>query len=159
STGALTPLAGPAGCVAENGAGGCSVAHGLTGFRQMALSPDGSSLYVPSSGGNALVTFDRDGNGVLAWRSCMSVSGTGGQCAIQPLLTGANAAVMSPDGGNVYVSVADGMLGFGRFSDGSLALRSCVNDGGTGGCAAGRNLTGVAFSAISPDGQSLIADL
>src|SRR5262249_6307610 len=49
TTGALSPLAGAAGCVSENGVNGCTPAHGLSSFRQMAISPDGSTLYVPSA--------------------------------------------------------------------------------------------------------------
>ena len=49
------------------------------------------------------------------------------------------------------------MLVYARAADGSLALQSCVSDGAVAGCAAGRNVKSLSYSAISPDGQTIVA--
>nr|BFE73701.1 hypothetical protein GCM10020092_070020 [Actinoplanes digitatis] len=65
-TGALTQLAGTAGCVTNSAVGGCATGKGLNGAAYLHLSPDGGSLYVASSGSNAVAVFQRDaGTGVL----------------------------------------------------------------------------------------------
>src|SRR5438128_957466 len=47
TTGALTQLSGPAGCVSETSLGGsCTVGHGVLGARGVAVSPDNRHVYV-----------------------------------------------------------------------------------------------------------------
>jgi len=55
------------------------------------------------------------------------------------------------------VSTAIGMLVYARAVDGSLALQSCVSDGAVAGCVPGRNVKSLSYSAISPDGQTIVA--
>ena len=45
---------------------------------------------------------------------------------------------------------------FTRNSTTTLAFRSCVNDAGSGACAAGKNVNGLSYLAISPDGEDLV---
>ena len=60
TTGAITQPAGTAGCVSETGAGPCADGHGLDGPNSVAVSPDGKSVYVASSGSDAVARFNRN---------------------------------------------------------------------------------------------------
>ena len=162
TTGILSQPTGDGACVEESANESCSDGHGLgSGTRQAAFSPDGRNLYVTSSSG--LNIFDRDGNGVLRQKDgtagCLNVSSVGGLCAVEPKLNGANGAIASPDGNQIYVTAHDGVLAFSRAADGRLALQSCIADTAAGGCTTGRNLFGLSFGAISPDGQTLVTSL
>ena len=59
ATGALTQPAGTAGCISETGAGSCADGHGLDGSCSVAVSPDGSSVYLTSGISDAVMRFDR----------------------------------------------------------------------------------------------------
>jgi DNA-binding beta-propeller fold protein YncE len=164
-TGVLSQASGNAGCVEETPSESCADAHGLapsgsTGVRQVAVSPDGRSVYVPNSAGNALTIFDRDPNsGQIAQKDgvagCLAQTANGGVCAVEPTLSAPRAVSVSPNANQVYVSVADGVVVFARAQDGGLTRQSCVNDSGSNGCTAGSNMTEMTFSAVSPDGQAL----
>ena len=128
--------------------------------RQMALSPDGRSLYAPSFGLNTLVVLDRDPTtGLLRQKDgpagCIGATAT---CTPDPArMTGPHAVSVSPDSAQVYVSTSVGMLVYARAGDGSLALQSCVSDGAVADCVPGRNVKSLSYSAISPDGQTIVA--
>jgi DNA-binding beta-propeller fold protein YncE len=160
ASGTVTQNPDATGCIAEGGAGGCAPARGIAVTRQMALSPDGRSLYVPSRTSNALVVLDRDSEGTLRQKDgaagCLSLSGSAG-CTLEPRMGDPLAASVSPDSRHVYVSVVDGMLTFARAGDGSLRLQSCLNLTGTAGCLAGRHVRSLSYSAVSPDGQTVVA--
>ena len=64
--------------------------------------------------------------------------------------------VAGPEGSQVYIAVAGGVLTFARAEDGTLSAQSCVNLAGSDGCADGRNLSRPGYAAISPDGQHLV---
>ncbi len=54
-TGALAQKAGTAGCVSEDGTGGaCQDGTALDAARDVAVSPDGTSVYVVSRGSGAV---------------------------------------------------------------------------------------------------------
>lgn len=164
ATGSLQQAPDATGCFLSAGApagapAGCTPVRGLTNTRQIALTPDGRSLYVPSQGAAGLVLFDRDpGTGLLAQKpggaGCFGAAAT---CTPEPRLVTSIAATASPDNQQLYVSVADGILTYSRASDGSLTFQSCITDAGTGGCSAGRNLRSRSYSGMSPDGQTLVA--
>ena len=94
-TGALTQVAGTAGCVSEDGsAGACADGVGLDEPRALVVSPDGLHVYVLSSASNAIAAFARDAaTGALTQlegtNACISEDGTGGACtdgiALNPL--------------------------------------------------------------------------
>jgi hypothetical protein len=151
----------PASCVNAGGTGGCTAGRGLGAARQMSLSPDGRSFYLTSSGTNTIGVYDRDpSTGALRQKDgaagCVGATAT---CTPEPRMSNPLAVLVSPDNRNVYVSVIDGMLTYARAGDGSLALQSCINDSGSNGCSTGRNLNTVSYSAISPDGQTIVAGL
>ena len=58
-TGALTQPAGTAGCISEDGSGPCSDGRGLSFPTDVAVSPEGNSVYTASGGSNAVARFNR----------------------------------------------------------------------------------------------------
>jgi hypothetical protein len=63
-TGVATQLPGTAGCVTVDGksngtAGACAIGASLGGANQPTVSPDGTSIYVPSYTGQSLTVFER----------------------------------------------------------------------------------------------------
>jgi DNA-binding beta-propeller fold protein YncE len=138
-TGALTPLAGTASCVSETGnAGTCADGVALIGATDVAVSPDGSSVYVTaSSPSNAVAVFSRNvGTGVLSQLAgtagCVSDDGTSAACVDGIALQGASAVAVNSDGTNVFI--------VGRFSDSLSVFHRDASTGaltqatGTAGC-------------------------
>jgi DNA-binding beta-propeller fold protein YncE len=120
-TGALTQLAGTAGCVSERGSGGaCSDGKALDGARSLAISADGRSVYLTTPGcsfpvppaqciDDAVAVFRRIlTNGALTQLAgtagCVSDTGSGGACADGKALSGATDVAVSTDGESVYVA-------------------------------------------------------
>ena len=61
STGELQQLAGTAGCVSETGSNGaCVDGTALDGARGVAISPDGTSVYIAAFFSDAVAIFSRD---------------------------------------------------------------------------------------------------
>jgi uncharacterized delta-60 repeat protein len=60
TNGAISQPAGSTGCVSQTGSGGtCADGHALKGPRDVAVSPDGKSVYLASSDSDAVVRFNR----------------------------------------------------------------------------------------------------
>ena len=105
STGALAYV----GCV--SGGGDCDVGvddltnvNGMNNPQEMAISPDGASLYVVTAGGNALVEFTRNqSTGALTWDRCFSSTGASG-CTAAFALDNPYGVAVSPDGTSVYTT-------------------------------------------------------
>ena len=114
TTGALTQLAGRAGCIAENGDGlTCAAGVGLREAVSLTLSLDGTNLYVASQVSNAVAVFARNrATGELTQLSgvagCISENGSengrAGQCTNGHGLLGALSVAVSPDGLNAYAA-------------------------------------------------------
>jgi hypothetical protein len=65
-TGFLTQFPGAAGCVSQGSQEGCATGRALAGARPLAVSVDGSRVYVPVSVSGAIAQLDRDaGDGTL----------------------------------------------------------------------------------------------
>jgi DNA-binding beta-propeller fold protein YncE len=167
STGVLTQKAGTAGCASETGTGGvCADARALDGPQSVAVSPDGRSVYVASSGSGAVAVFDRDvSTGALNQKGaggCVSETGTGGACTDGLALSFAVSVAVSPDGRSVYVGAisSDAVAVFDRdVSTGALTQKAgtagCVSETGTGGlCADGVALDFPEFVTVTPDGPA-----
>jgi fibronectin-binding autotransporter adhesin len=161
-TGALHQSAGKAGCISEGGAGACSFGHGLSGPFSLAVAR--RSVYVASSGSNALVRLRRDvTSGAVSQPAgragCVSEDGSG-RCADGHALAGANAVALSADGKSVYVSSAKSLVRFRRdTATGAVAeppgAAGCVSDDGSGPCGDGHALAGAYETAVSADGRSV----
>jgi DNA-binding beta-propeller fold protein YncE len=134
----------------------CASIPALEGARSMALSPDGSSAYVASSGAASLVHLARTAAGGLEYRACLAESGATG-CTPVPSLMGADAVVVSPDGSSVYVAAEDdsSVTHLARDAAGRLTDRGCLAEGGRSGCTAASSLLGPQSIAMSADGSSV----
>lgn len=121
-TGALTQLAGTAGCISEDGTGGaCADGNGLVGAMSVAVTQNGRSVYVAAETSNAVSAFARDTKtGVLTQlvgtSGCTSESGSGGTCADGVALTEARAVAVTRNAKNAYVaaSTSDAVSAFRR---------------------------------------------
>jgi DNA-binding beta-propeller fold protein YncE len=167
ATGVLTQKPGTAGCVSEDGSGGaCQDGSALDAAADVAVSPDGTSVYVASLLSDAVAILDRDpATGVLTEKpgeaGCVSEDGTGGACQNGSALDGAFGVAASPDGTGVYVAsgFSDAVAVFDRDpATGALAQKpglACVSETGTGACRDGTALDGAGGVAVSPDGSSV----
>jgi DNA-binding beta-propeller fold protein YncE len=174
ATGQLTQLAGTAGCVSEKGtAGNCADGKALNHPVWVAVSPDGTSVYVASRDSDTVAAFRRDTTTgqltQLAGKAgCISETGSDPDnqvtvCADGKALDGAHSVTVSPDGKSVYVA--------SRVSDAVAVLRrnpttgalfqpagtgGCVSETGSeGACADGKALDGAGSVAASGDGKSV----
>ena len=150
------------GCHANSAAQGCSDLLGapLGGASDVAVSPDGSSVYVAASAGNRIEHFLRSSpQGGLAYDGCLE-----GQpfCIPSPAtpLNRPHGVAVSPDGRSVYVAVTDGDS-IAHFVAGSphgkLVYDGCLANDATQGCVdlPGAPLDGAWGVAVSPDGRSV----
>ena len=101
TTGALTQLAGTAGCIAENGDGiTCADGRGLSEAVFVTVSPDGNNVYAVSELSNALVAFARDAltgqlTQLTGLEGCISETGAAGTCTDGNGLNGAIVVIVS----------------------------------------------------------------
>lgn len=174
------------GCLSANTAavGACSLIvgasangtdSGMNNPNDLAISPDGLSLYVASSGDDAVAHFARDAEtGGLIYKGCLTSDSSVPPCAEIAGSTpgGANLSLeslqsveVSPDGSSVYALSygAASVTHLSRASDGALTFESCVGADSASPCekipghAANATDTGFAsltHLAISPDGSS-----
>jgi DNA-binding beta-propeller fold protein YncE len=178
TTGELTQKAGTAGCVSEDGtAGACQDGVALDGAEHLAVSPDGTSVYVASVFSDAVSIFDRTKTGADAGAldqkagiaGCVSETGTIGACRDGAALDAANSLAVSSDGSSVYVTAfeSDAAAVFDRNANtGELTQKAgtagCVSEDGTAGaCQDEVALDGVNSVAVSSDGTSvyLVSDI
>lgn len=124
TTGTITQKAGTDGCISNSGSGGaCQDGRGLSGPRGLAVSPDGTAVYVSTEDSDGVVIFDRDSTtGALAQRpgaqGCITQEGTNG-CGMGIAMVNSVALVASADDANVYVTSAlnDGVAVFDRLDE------------------------------------------
>ncbi len=156
-TGALTP----AGCVQDVGKTDCGpTQQGLAGATGVAVSPDGTSVYVASVSDSAIVRFTRDiSTGALTPAGCIKDESLAGCGATQEGLNGAFGVAVSPLGSSVYVT-GGGDSAIVRFdrntTTGALTPAGCIQDVGKTDCGVTQQgLDGAQGVAVSPDGRSL----
>ena len=108
--GGISQPTGTAGCLSQTGAQSCADGRALNGASEVAVSPDGKSVYVVSSDGDAVVRLDRNattGDISQPAGTAGCVSQTGAQtCADGRALNFARSVAVSPNGRSVYVASA-----------------------------------------------------
>jgi DNA-binding beta-propeller fold protein YncE len=160
--GRLTQKPATAACVSDTAASACVDGTALDGAGSVAVSPDGSSVYVASEMSGAVAVFDRAADGSLTQKpgtaGCISDTGAG-PCRDGSGLEGARSVTVSPDGSNAYVASSRAVAVFDRAADGTLRQKpgtaGCISDTGAAPCADGRTLFGARAVAVSPDGTDV----
>lgn len=167
-TGALTQAADASGCVVDTPLAGCATGLALAAPEGMAISPDGTSVYVASALSNALVVFARDpSTGALTQATdgsgCIVDTPLAG-CTTGVRLSGANAVAVSPDGATVYAAslLSNSVTTFTRTpATGTLAQQAgtsaCIISVLAVGCSLGRAFSAPEGLAVSGDGASVYA--
>ena len=166
-TGALTQKAGLIGCMSETGSSNtCTNGVSFGEVVDVALSPDGRSVYLAAQGSDAVAVLDRDANGTLTQKGgaagCINELGADG-CADGLALDGANAVTVSPDGRNVYATStgSDSIVIFDRdLATGALTQKAgvagCISETGTGAsCTDGASLFQPRRPVVSQDGKNV----
>lgn len=166
--GALTQPSGASACVGSTGGTECSAsAGGLADLVDVAVSPDGSSLYTASDVAAGIVgVFSIGSGGALTPVTC--VSSLAEPCSQRAV--GTNSAfglALSPDGANLYVAAAGSstlgaapaVASFARNSDGDLTQLPSPDDctQASGASVCGRTGTGLSDAlsvVVSPDGDN-----
>jgi DNA-binding beta-propeller fold protein YncE len=95
----------PNGCTVFLRAPGCAFGLALKAPEGLAVSGDGTSLYVAAYESGAIDVFDRTRQGIVAQkpgeRGCVAPAKVHG-CTLGRALSGVSSVVVSPDGRNVY---------------------------------------------------------
>jgi DNA-binding beta-propeller fold protein YncE len=164
SDGTLTQKLAPAGCVSETGASPCADGTALENAESVAVSPNGTSVYVASAQSDAVAVFDRASNGTLTQKpgtaGCISDNGSGGNCVDGSQLNEPASIAVSSDGQSAYVAAlsSNAVVVFDRAADGTLTQKSgtagCISEDGDP-CAPGTATSHAASVALSPDGKSV----
>jgi len=150
-------------CLANDGpAVGCDDLSydSLNSARDVAVSPDGKSVYVVSSSSDTLAHFFVTG-GKLTYDGCLGDTADY-NCGDLPGLPidSASGVTVSPDGKSVYVASA-GSSSIAHFfrsgPDGQVVYDGCLGSTGVQGCGDlnGTPLNGATGVAVSPDGTSI----
>jgi DNA-binding beta-propeller fold protein YncE len=163
-TGSLTQPEGSAGCIAA-ATSGCATGIALGAPEGMAISADGSAVYVATAVSNALVVLARDpATGALAQASdgsgCIADAPLAG-CATGFQIAGANAVAVAGNSAFVTSLLSGSVTSFQRSSSGVVSERpgpsGCVVFVKAVGCGLGRALAAPEGIAVSPDGANVYA--
>ena len=176
--GVLTQLPGAGGCAGTDALEGCSVGIGLRGAADIAITRDGTNLYVASARSNAVAAFTRSAGSGQLQQLAGEAACTAEQEADEDVgddegpglpaegcrrgrgLIASIAVAASPDGKNVYVLARDAIAAFRRGPGGALTqlpgLQGCLAvDGRGGACTTLPQLENGLDLSISPDGLTL----
>lgn len=168
STGALTQLPAPNGCVTFSGNNGdCTADPLLSGPGPVVVSPDGGTLHVAQFLNSSLLTYTVGANGALSHPSgaagCVQDPGASGACSTLAPLSGAYGLARSPDGKQLYVgdySSAGGLAALSTPAGGAPTLIGCAFESSPGsplGCVADAGLGTVNDVVAAPDGAAVYA--
>jgi DNA-binding beta-propeller fold protein YncE len=160
--GGLKQLAGPAGCVANRGVGGCAKAVPLGSVPALALSQDGKNLYVASETNSedfpepsAILTFTRAPTGSLTGHGCVAHAKRPG-CTEYPALFTPTSLAASHDGKNVYATAlqTQSVMTFARGAGGALKPVACVGASFAGCKVDNGSVLGPTSIALTADGKN-----
>jgi DNA-binding beta-propeller fold protein YncE len=157
ATGALTQ----AGCLKQTIHAGerCAQAGPLDGAGAIAISPDGSHVYVAAQRSNAVAVFARDAaTGALTLQSCASQSGSDGACTRTPGLVRPFDLQASADGAHLYVLGGYALTTLGVAPNGDLSGKACLlREAPKGGpCTSVPLLESAQQEVLASDGRNLI---
>jgi DNA-binding beta-propeller fold protein YncE len=115
NSGDLGQLASPNSCITSQEVG-CDTnnhATGLDGAQDVAVSPDGQSVYVTGTAANAVAAFSRDPNSgdltqLASPADCITSNASGCGTTSANAITDPGSLVVSPENGDVYVASPDG---------------------------------------------------
>jgi DNA-binding beta-propeller fold protein YncE len=146
-----------ASCIDNGGDVGCTHLpnNTLLAPRRLALSPDGSSLYVAAETSDAIVRLSVASDGSLSFASCVEDDDLFNSGCAQKAgtLEGPTRVVVSPDGNSVYSVGNDYSL---NHFTAALVPQSCYREVPQAGCATqAEPLQAASGLAISPDGKFL----
>ena len=135
-------------------------AEGLAGAFALAVSPDNDSVYVVSTGDDAIVRFDRASDGELTDAGCVEDMEASSGCEADAQgLDSARTVTVSPDGASVYAAgnFDDAIVRFNRAASGALTGAGCIQDlEAASGCgASAQGLDAARGLVVSPDGANL----
>jgi len=159
--GTLTQRLGKGACVGSGAS--CVGATALEGPSSVTVSPDARTVYVASTGSDAVAVFDRGPSGTLSQKpgtaSCISNTGAG-PCVDGTGLENAYSVTISPDGESAYVAALSGaVVILDRTADGVLSQRpgsaGCVSETGAGPCVDGAGLAAATSVTVSPDSRNV----
>ncbi|BFU46239.1 hypothetical protein KRMM14A1004_44760 [Krasilnikovia sp. MM14-A1004] len=171
TTGVLTQPADPNACLYDSGAAviaNCTSAKGLSGAYNLAIAPNGKTVYVMGYDSNSVAAFTRNAStGVLTQLAgpdaCLYASGstviTG--CSSARAITGPTSMTFSDDGLFAFVSAfgANAVAAFRHDNTtGQLTQISgtsgCISTS-TSGCATGSGMRYANSVTTSPDGRDV----
>jgi DNA-binding beta-propeller fold protein YncE len=149
------------GCVNGTGAENCTAAAGIAGASDVAVSPDGKSVYATAIGDGSIVHFTRLApDGQIVPKGCISASAIPGceDLPGKPIDTPTDIAI-ARDGRTAYVA-SPGNQVIARLAlaptDGAPTFAGCISSNNDIGCPAQSSLPLVTLSlAASPDQRSL----
>lgn len=151
--GGLTQPAGPQGCLNVDGSGGCAAVPQLENGLDLAIAPDGRTLYVASYLPGSILALRRDPtSGSLATSAVLASSA----------LDGVAGLTVTPGGDGLYAvsPFQDAVLAFTRKADGRLeqlrGAAACVSDvERTDSCTHAEVLSRASAVAVSPNARHL----
>jgi uncharacterized repeat protein (TIGR01451 family) len=177
STGALTQLSGAGTCISDWAGPGCTddTATGIANPVSIAISPDGTTVYVVGQADQAVAVFSRDPTtGDLSQLAspydCLTTEVSGCGTTSVNGLEDAQSVTVSPDGGSVYVAAGGGssagdIVEFSRMQGnasppppaGALTDIDCIASSNATGCGTSNavGVDGPTGIDVSPDGQSV----
>jgi DNA-binding beta-propeller fold protein YncE len=143
-----------------------SGSEGLDEPKSIAISPDGSTVYVASFASNALLVLGRAANGELTAKGCVGNSESSRKgppaCIGAEGLAGPEGVVVSPDGKDVYTTgyESNSVNLFERAGNGDVKPFGCIGNDVSGSlgppsCEGAEGLAGPSGLAVSPDGATL----
>ncbi len=168
TTGALTQLPAPNGCVTFGGNAGACTADPLLGLSgPVVVSPDGRTIHVAQFSNNSLLTYTVGAGGALSHPSgaagCVQDPSASGGCLSLAPLSGAYALAGSPDGKQLYVGdygVEGGIAALSTPAGGAPSLIGCAFEALPAipaGCAPGAGLGYAGDVVAAPDGAAVYA--
>jgi DNA-binding beta-propeller fold protein YncE len=138
AVGELEQKPAPAGCLSET-LPGCTPARALTAPMDIAVSPDGASVYTVAWESDAVAIFRRDPttgelSQLAGQQGCVSLHGSDGACIDGVAPENPTAVAVSPDAKSVYVTTGFGPLAGILIFDRDPVTGELRQKPGTAGC-------------------------